>query len=108
MARHSRDDLTVEANFTLGNRTQPGDGLEGGALPGAIGTDQRHNLALVYLERDAFDGFDLSVVHVYVIQLKKHLPVPLDTPRSPEDSAGPREGAPPRSSARSRARRRGR
>ena len=34
MARHSRDDLTVEANFALGNGTQP-DGLEG-ALPAPL------------------------------------------------------------------------
>src|SRR5829696_6145262 len=107
MARHSRDDLTVEANFAVGNRTEPGDGLEGGALPGAIGTDQRHNLALVYLKRDASDGFDFSVVDVYVIQFKKHPPALPNTPRSPEDSAVLRQEALPRSSARSRARRRG-
>ena len=58
--------------------------------------------------RDAFDRGDGPVVHVDVLELKKHRRRLRGRPRSREGSAGCRAAAPPRSSRRSPARRCGR
>ena len=52
---------------------QPGDRLHGGGLAGAVGPDQRDDLALLDVERDVADRLDAPVVDAEVLDLKKHL-----------------------------------
>ena len=41
-----------------------------GALAGAIGPDQRHDLAIGDRERDAFEGMDIAVIGVNVFEFQ--------------------------------------
>src|SRR5690606_20550483 len=53
---------------------QAGNGLERGALAGAVGTEQGHHLALADLQgHAAHREYRLLVEHFYVIDLQDHL-----------------------------------
>ena len=59
---------------------QAGDGAQGGGLAGAVGADQRDDLAVGHLQRDAPEGLDAAVADMEVFDFK-HLPPPPDTRR---------------------------
>ena len=54
--------------------------MHGGGLAGAVGTDQRDDLALIHMERDIPDGVDGAVKHIDVLD-GKHLPHRQSPPR---------------------------
>ncbi len=60
---------------------QSGDGLKRGGLARAVAADERDDLALIDLDRDALDRLDLSVVDVDVLDLEKHYDASSAVPR---------------------------
>jgi len=58
---HVGDVLSFEQNATLSNRAHTRDGSHCCCLAGAVCTNKRNNLAFIHIERDAFNGFNLSV-----------------------------------------------
>ena len=66
-----RDVLAVERDRALARVEQAADRLERGRLAGAVRPDQRHDLALVDLDRDALERVDLAVVGVDVVELQE-------------------------------------
>ena len=67
----SRDLLALEADRALARRGQPGDRAQRGRLAGAVGADQRHDLALLHRQRDALERLDVAVVGVDVLDLEQ-------------------------------------
>ena len=61
VAGRLRDIGAVEGNDARSCGNQSDDGLHRGGFSGAVGSDQRHDLALVYLKADAFEGTDYTV-----------------------------------------------
>jgi hypothetical protein len=57
------DHLVVQADLALHRLEQPQNGLEQGGLAGAVGADQRNDLAAFDLERDILDGQKPLVTH---------------------------------------------
>jgi hypothetical protein len=60
------DVLAPEGDLALGRRDHSADGAHGGGLAGAIAADQRHDLALGHLQRNAVQHFDLAVACMQV------------------------------------------
>ena len=48
---------------------QAGNGVQSGGLAGAVGTDQRDDLALVDLEGNALNSVDAAVIDVDIVNL---------------------------------------
>ena len=48
-----------------------GDGLHGGGLAGAVGADQRHQLALAHLKVHALHGLDAAIGHLQAGDLQQ-------------------------------------
>ena len=68
MRRAAVEDLALGDVAALGAQ-QVGDRLEGGGLARAVGAEQRHDLAVLHLERDALQHQDHVVVdHLDVLQ----------------------------------------
>jgi hypothetical protein len=67
---HPADVLALEHDPAAGQRSQPGDRLQGGGLAGAVRADQGHDLALVDGQRDVLQSRDLAVVHGDRLDLK--------------------------------------
>ena len=57
---------TVEHDASRGDGPIAGNGFERGRFASTVGPDEGDDLALVDVERDAFDGFDAAVVHMEV------------------------------------------
>mgnify|MGYP007004881006 CR=1 FL=1 len=56
MGRDLRDVLSFEKDLSVFRGDQAGDGLQGRGFACAVGSDQRDDFALVYLEGDSLDG----------------------------------------------------
>src|SRR5262249_49317743 len=101
VGRQLRDVLAVEEDVSRRDRPDAGDRLQSGRLAGAIGADQRDNLARVDREGQALDGPNAAVENLDVAQLKKHRQL-RGTPGSRPGPGGPRWACPRRSCDRSR------
>ena len=67
-------DVDVAEHHLAGaRRDHPGDGAHRGCLAGPVGADQRDDLALGHLQRDALQDFDLAVAGVEVGD-REHVP----------------------------------
>ena len=79
------DILAVEGDGAGLGTKQAGDGLEGGGLTGAVGTDEGDDLALVDLKGDILDGMDGAVIDVDILYFQQchisFLPSCPDRPR---------------------------
>ena len=64
------DVLAAEADGARPGVHQAGDGFQDGTFARAVGTDQRHDLALVYLKGNALDGMDRAIVHMDVVDFQ--------------------------------------
>ena len=69
-------------DLAAGGVNQAGDGPQGGAFTGAIGTQQGHQLASLHRQIDAMQGRDAAVAHHQVAKLEQgrlgavHVPPP--------------------------------
>ena len=70
MGHAQRDDLVrmrfeqivaIISNAAGFGRHQTGDGVQGGGLAGAVGSDQGDDLAVVHLEANALDRVDRAI-----------------------------------------------
>src|SRR6266705_3873972 len=91
-----RDVDPAEDDAPTARAHEPGERAQGRGLPGAVGADDRDDLALLDRDRDAVDGGDVPVVDAEVGQLKHPAPPPPDTPRSPLGSSGSHAASLPR------------
>ena len=109
------DVLAAEADRALARMVEAVDRAQRRRLAGAVRADQRDDLALVHLERDALQRLDRAVVGVDVLELQddgvpgsrlshRASPPCRGRPRSRGRPSGPPAGCPRRSSRRSRAR----
>ena len=67
MTRLMRDILALKRHRAALARQQTGDGVQRGGLTGAVRTDERNDLALVYLEGNVTQRVDKAVIHVDVL-----------------------------------------
>src|SRR2546429_4080655 len=116
---YAREVLALQPNAAPAGPQQAADGIEGRALPRAVGPDQRHDLPRVDLDRQAAQSVNGAVIDVEVLEVEEshdgalsRLPRPPgacpDTLRSPADRSESPPGSPRRSSPRSPAPSRGR
>ena len=70
--------MSLPSNVTVpcARLEQPGDRLQGRRLAGAVGADQRDDLAAADLERHALQRVDVAVVGVDVLELEDRLAGP--------------------------------
>ena len=52
-------------------RLQAGDGVEGGGLAGAVGTQQSHDLSPFHVQINAADGLDGTIVYLQISYFKQ-------------------------------------
>src|SRR6185295_9986880 len=83
------DVLAAELHLARRRLHQPGDRAQRGGLAGAVGADQRDDLALLDGERHAAQRVDAAVADLEVADLQHH-----DTPSSPVGAASAASGAP--------------
>ena len=69
--RHLRELLPLKEDGALPRAEQPGNGLEGGALPGSVRPDERDDFALVHMEGDALQGVDGAVEDIQIIDFEQ-------------------------------------
>ena len=74
--RKPRQVLPLEVDPAAFYLHQAGQGPQGGGFAGAVGADQGHNLALLHLEGNAFDGLDAAVTHTQIINSQHRRPPP--------------------------------
>ena len=66
-------DLVAEhRDRAAGRRQHAGDQVEGGALAGAVGADQRHDLAGLDVEGDVVDGDHAAELFARLLDLQQH------------------------------------
>ena len=65
-----RDVVSHESDRSLARVVEPVDGAEGRRLPGAVRADERHDLALAHVDRDALERLDRPVERVDVRELE--------------------------------------
>ena len=70
VAGHVGNIFAAELDAACAGAQQAGDGLQGGGLAGAVGTDQSDHLALIHMEGNAFDGVDGAVIDVHVFNFQ--------------------------------------
>jgi len=112
VGRGRGDVLAQKGDLARRGPDQAGNGLEGGALAGAVGPQQRHDLALLDGEADPLESVDLAVIGLQAVDAENrcaHLSYPLrllcpGRPRSPSGRTGHRRSCPRRSFCRSRSR----
>jgi hypothetical protein len=63
----------LEADVARPGRHDAGDRSQRRGLPRAVGADQRHDLAVADLERDALERLDRPVVRVDVLDAQQHV-----------------------------------
>ena len=68
---HAREVPAVEDDLPAARPQQPADGVQRGRLAGAVGADERDDLALVDGQGDALQGVDVAVVGVEVGDLEQ-------------------------------------
>ena len=61
---HFRDIFSFKFNFTGLRRDQACNRMKDRGLSGSVGSDEGDNLTFVYLEGNALDGLDHSVVYL--------------------------------------------
>ncbi len=71
VGREARNVLALEADRPGAGRGEPRDRPQCRRLAGPVGSDHRHHLALLDLERDALQGFDRAVVGMNVRDLEQ-------------------------------------
>ena len=97
----ARDRLAVEDDLA-GLAHDSRDRAQRRRLAGAVGAEQRDDLAFLHRQRDAVQGLDRPVARLDVAQLKQRRIVRRPgRPRSPRDSPAPRRACPRRSCGRS-------
>src|SRR6266540_3230597 len=70
MARQAGDVLATEADRPEARRVEARDRAQGRRLAGAVGADQRDDLAFVDLHRDALERLDRAVEGVDLVELE--------------------------------------
>lgn len=70
VARHFRDLFSFKKNLSRAGRNQAGDRVEDRRLTGAVGSDQRHNLPLIYFKGNPLDGLDDAIVYFQIADFK--------------------------------------
>src|SRR5207237_2936707 len=68
--RHAIDPLSVQQDLAFARLNNPRDRAQRRGLACSIRTDQRHDLARLDTQRDAFDGVDVAVERVDIAQLQ--------------------------------------
>jgi hypothetical protein len=68
VGRRVLDALAAELHAARRRADEAGDDVDGGALPGRVGADDRDDLAFVRLERDAEERLEIPLVRVDVVQ----------------------------------------
>jgi hypothetical protein len=63
----------AELDPPLPGPEQPGDRLQGGGLPGAVGSHENEDLLLAHLERDVPENLKVAVEHVDAAHFKHSL-----------------------------------
>ncbi len=69
---HMADGLATKRNLALFGPQQTGDGVQRGGFTRAVRADERNDLALVHLERNALDGIDRAVIYNKILYGKHH------------------------------------
>ena len=70
------DVLTLKGHRAALGRQKAGDRMQGGGLARAVRTDQRDDLALVYLEGNVAQRVDQAIVYVNILDFQHcHTPV---------------------------------
>ena len=77
MWRGMRDVVALEADPAVPLMVQPVDRPQRGRLAGAVRTEQRHDLAVVDVDRDPLERVDGAVVGVDVLELENRLALAL-------------------------------
>ena len=67
IGRHRADHLAHELDRTAFRLQKAGDRIQNGAFSGAVRTDQRHDLAVGDLQRDALDRVDRAVINMKIL-----------------------------------------
>src|SRR5206468_7339066 len=62
--------LVLEGDGPGTGPEEAGDRLQCGGLTRAVAADEGHNLLRLDMKRDAFEGVDIAVISMYVIQLQ--------------------------------------
>ena len=70
MGLHLLDGLAAIDDLAVLGPQQARNCMHGGGFARAVCTDQRHDLALVYMKRDVLDGVDRTVIYVNVLDRK--------------------------------------
>ena len=82
MRRCSCEVFSLKHNASGLRRKNSGKCLKCGCLSGAIGTDQRNNLSLIYMKRNSLQSLDHTIVDLEVLYFQHcHCLVPPYSPR---------------------------
>ncbi len=84
---HMGNVLVTEVDGAAAGVHQTGDGLQNGALTGAVGADEGYDLPLAYLKGYPLDGMNGAIVNMNVVNFQHHA-FPSSLPRYASMTAG--------------------